>query len=119
MHGRARRSAGHQQQPDLHDHGHVAGDAHLAAHEGRLWVDTTSKRVLRIEQFAVQMPRDFLFSQAETAVEYDWIEIGEKQYWLPISAENQIGSDRYDYHTRNIIKFYDYRKFEAEVKILD
>ena len=90
-----------------------------SAYEGRLWVDTTSKRVLRIEQFAVQMPRDFLFSQAETAVEYDWIEIGEKQYWLPISAENQIGSDRYDYHTRNIIKFYDYRKFEAEVKILD
>lgn len=91
----------------------------ISAYDGRMWIDRASKRVVRIEQSAVRMPRDFLFSQAETAVEYDWTEIGEKRYWLPITAETLIGSDRYDYYSRNVIKFYDYRKFEADVKILD
>jgi hypothetical protein len=91
----------------------------VTGYHGSIWVDRETKRIVRIEQAADDIPPDFILSQSETSVEYDWREVSGKRYWLPIKAEVIHGSDRYRTYFRNVIEFRDYRKFDGDVKILD
>lgn len=89
-----------------------------AGYQGTVWIDTETKRVLRIEQSQEGMPPNFAITLAEDAIEYDWVTIADQKYLLPVRAEVLLGRDRDRYYTRNVIEFRNYHKFETDIKIL-
>jgi hypothetical protein len=75
--------------------------------------------VLRLENKAVDILKNFPIQRAEDPVDYGPVEIAGKNYWLPVRAAMQMSSiSPQNYQTRNIIEFRRYRKFEAEIKIV-
>src|SRR5262249_15857297 len=95
-----------------------SGSSIKTGYTGSMWVDRETKRVLRIEQSAVEIPKDFPISVAEDAVEYDWITIAGERYFLPTHAEVILGHERERYYTRNMIEFKNYHKFEGTIKVV-
>ncbi|MFN2456141.1 MAG: hypothetical protein ABR577_18205 [Pyrinomonadaceae bacterium] len=90
-------------------------------YRGKLWIDRENYRVLRIETIATDIPAGFPVTAASRAIDYDWTSIAERQYLLPSRAE-VILTARYEgreEQTRNQIRFRDYNRFGAELKILD
>jgi hypothetical protein len=88
-------------------------------YQGSLWVDEVTKRVLRIEHTATNIPPGFPMSQVESAVDYDWVTILDKSYWMPLTAETIQVSDAYRQAFRNVSEFRNYRKFEGDIKIIE
>jgi hypothetical protein len=95
-----------------------SGQKTVAAYTGSMWIDTESKGVLRIEVAYEGMPPRFPVSMSETAVEYDWVTIGDQRYLLPVRAELLMGRDSVNVYTRNVIEFRNYHKFEGKMKVL-
>ena len=89
----------------------------ISGYQGSVWIDTESKRVLRLELSHDDIPSGFPVTLAENAVEYDWVTVAAKHYLLPVRAEMLLGGERGGY-TRNVIEMRNYHKFEADVKIL-
>ena len=59
--------------------------------------------------------------QNEGSTDYDLTDIEGNKYWLPVRAEVLLlvdYDDRPRLHYRNVIEFKQYRKFEAEVRIV-
>jgi hypothetical protein len=90
----------------------------VTAYRGRIWVDPASYQVVRIEERAVSIPPEFPITRAEGSVEYDLAEIAGRKYWLPLRAEMLLVQGASKMHSRNVIEFKRYRKFEAEVKLV-
>ncbi len=88
-------------------------------YEGSLWIDEETKRIVRIEHAATNIPPGFPMSQVESAVDYDWVTILGKRYWMPKTAETIQVSDAYRQAFRNVSEFRDYRKFEGDIKIIE
>ncbi|MGQ9898178.1 MAG: hypothetical protein ACUVR8_11555 [Acidobacteriota bacterium] len=88
-------------------------------YQGSLWIDEDTKRVLRIEHTATNIPPGFPMSQVESAVDYDWVTILGKTYWMPLTAETIQISDAYRQSFRNVSEFRNYRKFEGDIKIIE
>ena len=95
----------------------TSGKKVIAGYSGSIWIDTESKRVLRIESSNDEIPAGFPITLSESAVEYDWITIAGERYLLPIHAEVLLGLDAKKFYTRNVIEFRNYRRFEAKIKI--
>jgi hypothetical protein len=55
---------------------------------------------------------------AEHAVEYDEVKVNNKIYFLPVSSEFIIGSDKTRFYSRNLVEFRNYQIFETKVKVL-
>jgi hypothetical protein len=89
----------------------------ITAYRGRCWIDPTSYQVVRLEDKALAIPEDFPITRSEGATDYDLAEISGVKYWLPVRAEVLLVEGAAKVHTRNVIEFKKYRKFEAEVKI--
>jgi hypothetical protein len=94
-----------------------SGQSVVSGYRGSIWVDEETKRVLRIEQSADDIPRNFPINVSEAAIDYDWFNINTERYLLPRRAEIILGSDRDRYYSRNVIDFKNYRKFETDIKI--
>ena len=88
---------------------------------GRLWVDRELDRVLRFEQIATEIPRDFPVTAAASLIDYDWVTINERKYLLPTHSEIQLTtvSPKLTVQSRNDIRFRSYQKFGAELKVVD
>jgi hypothetical protein len=88
---------------------------------GRVWIDRETNRVLRLEDISTEIPGDFPVTAANSTIDYDWVSINELQHLLPLRAvvelTARVGSQVTQ--TRNEILFRGYRKFGAEVKIID
>ena len=89
----------------------------VTAYSGSVWVDAKEKQVLRIECQSDNIPDWFPVSLSESAVEYDWVDIGGDKYLLPIHAEVLLGQDKEKFYRRNVIEFVNYHKFEGDIKI--
>ena len=89
-----------------------------AAYEGSLWVDRETRRVLRIEQRAFALPRDFPVERAESTLNYAYINIDGKTYLMPSTSENIGCMNGSSSCTRNAIEFRNYRKFVADSKVV-
>lgn len=93
----------------------------VVGYRGRIWVDRETNRVLRLEDVSVEIPPDFPITAASSVIDYDWVTINEVQHLLPsravIELTDHVGLQREQ--TRNDILFRGYRKFGAEVKIID
>jgi len=93
----------------------------IAGYRGRIWIDRENNRVLRLEEISTEIDPGFPITAANTLIDYEWVAINEKEHLLPSRAVVQLTSrDRgQTEETRNEILFRGYRKFGAEVKIID
>lgn len=89
----------------------------VTAYSGSIWVDAKEKQVLRIECQSDNIPDWFPVSLSESAVEYDWVNVGDEKYLLPVHAEVLLGEDKEKFYRRNVIEFVNYHKFEGDIKI--
>jgi len=90
----------------------------VTAYRGRCWIDPESFQVVRLEDKAINIPADFPITRSDGATDYDLADIGGRKYWLPVRAEVLLVEGGAKLHTRNVIEFKRYRKFEAEVRIV-
>ncbi len=90
----------------------------ITAYRGRCWIDPKSFQIVRLEDKAIGIPQDFPITRSEGATDYDLADIGGRKYWLPVRAEVLLIEGGAKLHTRNVIEFKRYRKFEAEVRII-
>jgi hypothetical protein len=93
----------------------------IAGYRGRIWVDRENSRVLRLEDISTDIDAGFPITAASKLIDYDWVTINEVAHLLPSRASVELTAhDRgQTEQTRNEILFRGYRKFGAEVKIID
>ncbi len=96
----------------------TSGRKVTAGYSGTIWVEIETARVLRLEQAAEDIQRGFPISVVESAVEYDWVKIGEQKYLLPVFAEALLGSDANRTYSRNVIELKNYKVFETGIKLI-
>jgi hypothetical protein len=104
-------------EPNSHWHMESEGQTCQPAYTGSIWIDKQNYRVLRIEVSAVNMPRNFPLDQVESAVDYDYVVIGDGKYLLPVHSEALSCSRGRGGCTRNVIEFRNYKKFTADTSI--
>lgn len=88
---------------------------------GRVWIDRETNRVLRFEQIATEIPGGFPITAMSSLIDYDWVTISENKYLLPTHSQilmtSVYGSE--SRQSRNEIRFRNYQKFGAELKVID
>jgi hypothetical protein len=93
----------------------------LVGSRGRVWIDRELDRVLRFEQIATEIPPDFPITAASSLIDYDWVMINERKYLLPTHSEILLTTvnPKFVLQSRNDIRFRNYQKFGAELKVVD
>ncbi|HEV2836956.1 MAG TPA: hypothetical protein VGW58_16675 [Pyrinomonadaceae bacterium] len=92
----------------------------IVGSRGRMWIDRELDRVVRFEQIATEIPRDFPITAAESTIDYDWVTINERKYLLPIHSQILMTTQgKLTLQSRNDVRFRSYQKFGAELKIVD
>ncbi|HVW86135.1 MAG TPA: hypothetical protein VHB50_15705 [Bryobacteraceae bacterium] len=94
-----------------------SGARYNPAYKGTIWIDKETRRVLRIEQSALSLPRDFEYDKAESTVEYGFVNIDGQRYLLPSQSVNEGCMAGNLSCSRNVIDFRNYRKFTADSNI--
>jgi hypothetical protein len=87
----------------------------VAAMEGMLYLDGETSDIVRIANRAADIVFSFPVRQAETRLDYAVQDVGGKRYVLPLHAQTRLATA--DIHTRNVVEFSGYRKFEGESTI--
>jgi hypothetical protein len=105
------------EQPNSHWKVESRGQTYSPAYTGSIWIDKETARVLRIELAAQGMPRGFPLDTVESAVDYDFVLIGDGKYLLPVHSEALSCGRGTSDCSRNVIEFRNYRKFTAETSI--
>ena len=97
------------------------GASALVGSRGRMWIDRELDRVLRFEQIATEIPNDFPITSASSLIDYDWVDISEHKYLLPMHSEILMTTTdpKITLQSRNDVKFRGYQKFGAELKVID
>lgn len=91
----------------------------LVGYSGRMWIDRDTKYVLRVEMEAEDVPADFPMSHTEVVVDYDWVSISGRRFWMPVNAEALAEFPKQGQTFLNVIEFRNYRKFEGEIQVVD
>jgi hypothetical protein len=104
-------------QPNSHWHVGSDGQSYLPAYSGSVWIDKENYRVLRIELSAKNLPSTFPLDIVESAVDYDYVLIGEGKYLLPVHSEALSCLRGTSDCSRNVIEFRNYKKFTADSNI--
>src|ERR1051326_3649803 len=88
---------------------------------GRMWIDRELDRVLRFEQIAAEIPPDFPITAASSTIDYDWVNINDHKYLLPSHSEILMSTTqpKFALQSRNDVRFRNYQKFGAELKVVD
>lgn len=96
-------------------------DSVVTGMKGRIWIDRETRRVLRVETEATEIPESFPVRSAKRIIDYDWVNISEQKYLLPLVSDVRLTArqSKNTYETRNIIKFKDYQKYGTDVIVLD
>lgn len=96
-------------------------DSTVTGMQGKIWIDRTNFRVLRVESNATEIPFDFKIRAAKRTIDYDWVTISNEKFLLPLVSDVRLTArqGKEVYETRNVIRFKEYQKFGSEVKILD
>ena len=96
------------------------------AYGGLIWFEIVSGQAIRLQFEALNLPKDFPIARSTWVIDYDIVGIGEGKYWLPMRAEVQsvtsnskdLHASEWNRHTRNVIEFKPYHKYQTEVKVL-
>jgi len=102
-----------------HSHWHVQAPSQsiLPAYKGAMWIDKETGRVLRIEMQAYALPGEFPMDKVESATDYEYVRIGDRQFLLPVHAETLICQRGTNICSRNTIDFRNYHKYSGEADI--
>ncbi|MGH9584818.1 MAG: hypothetical protein ACRD4O_18000 [Bryobacteraceae bacterium] len=95
----------------------VGGQTLRPAYSGSVWIEKKTAVVRRIEMQANNIPHDFPMDYVETAVDYDLVSLGAKQFLLPVHSENVSCQRGSTLCAKNTIDFRDYKKFEGQSTI--
>ena len=87
------------------------------AYKGTVWIDVNNARVIRIEMQTVNMPEDFPIDLVETAVDYDYVNLGTERYLLPVKSENLSFQRGSSICSKNVVEWRNYHKYSGESKI--
>lgn len=100
--------------------GVTEAEAVIVGYQGKIWIDRETRRVLRLESTAVDIPTSFPVSAAVSRIDYDWATINNKRYLMPLRAELELtaGREQNIVQTRNDIRFRNYRKFGSALEII-
>jgi hypothetical protein len=104
-------------QENSHWHVYSAADSYSPEYAGAIWIDKETYRVLRIELSARNMPRAFPLDTVESAVDYDFVLLGENKFLLPVHSEALSCERGTKLCSRNVIDFRNYKKFGADTSI--
>jgi len=105
-------------QPNSHWHVNTESQSYSPAYTGAIWIDQQNFRVLRIELAARDLPRGFPLDTVESAVDYDYVRLGDaQQYLLPTHAEALSCARGTADCQRNVTEFRNYKKFSADTSI--
>ena len=97
---------------------HEGGQAFHPAYKGTVWIDKATKRVIRIEMQAVNMPKTFPVDHAEMALDYQYVTLGSAHKFLvPVHSEVLMCHRGMPDCSKNVIDFRNYRKFGSDTEI--
>ena len=87
--------------------------------KGRMWIDRTDFRVLRVESEATEIPEGFPVTAGKRTIDYDWTMIAEEKYLLPLVSDVRmtIRESGRSFETKNLIRFTNYQKFGTDIII--
>jgi hypothetical protein len=105
------------EQANSHWHVYSSAESYKPEYTGAMWIDKENSRVLRIELSARNMPRAFPLDTVESAVDYDYVLIGDSKFLLPVHSEALSCERGTSFCTRNVIDFRNYKKFGADTSI--
>lgn len=105
------------EQPNSHWHVYAETQSYVPAYNGTIWIDKETFRALRVELSAQSMPREFPLDTVESAVDYDYVLIGDSKFLLPVHSEALSCERGTSMCTRNVIDFRNYKKFSADSSI--
>jgi hypothetical protein len=105
------------EQANSHWHVYSSAESYKPEYTGAMWIDKENSRVLRIELSARNMPRAFPLDTVESAVDYDYVLIGDAKFLLPVHSEALSCERGTSFCTRNVIDFRNYKKFGADTSI--
>jgi hypothetical protein len=95
----------------------VGGQSLRPAYSGAVWIDKKSAVVRRLEMRADNIPHDFPMDRVQTAVDYDLVALGGREFLLPVHSENMSCQRGTTLCAKNTIDFRNYHKFEGESTI--
>ena len=104
-------------QPNSHWTVHEGGQQVRPAYSGTIWFDRETKRALRIEYSADDIPKTFPADTAELALEYDYVLLGRKKFLLPVHSEVLVCHRGSSICAKNDIEFRNYHKYGSESEI--
>jgi hypothetical protein len=81
---------------------------------GEIVIDRDTHALLRIRYVGDSIPASFRVQFSDT-VEYDYVQVGDSRYWLPVKAV--MWTTDGEQENRNDVEFHSYRKFEAESRM--
>ena len=83
----------------------------IVAYRGEVSIDETTHRVLRLTALA-EIPVGFPIRETNSSIEYDFREVGGRDFLLPVSADSVLrrGNEK----SENQVEFREYRKFHSE-----
>jgi hypothetical protein len=105
------------EQPNSNWEIHASAESYHPGYTGTIWIDKENFRVLRIEMSAKNMPKAFPLDAVESALDYDYVLIGDQKFLLPAHSESLSCIRGTSECTRNVIDFRNYRKFGADTSI--
>ena len=87
--------------------------------KGRMWIDRSDYRVLRVESEATEIPEGFPVTAARRTIDYDWTTISDEKYLLPLVSDVRltVREGGRSFETRNLIRFTNYQKFGTDIII--
>jgi hypothetical protein len=88
----------------------------IAGYHGEVALDSEDPKVLHLTAEADEIPKEAGILQSSVIVDYDYITVAGQRYLLPLQAVDQMS--RAYREIRNVVTFVDYRKFEADSKIV-
>lgn len=90
------------------------GNTHkgIVGYHGVLEIDRETGEVLHFTYEADHIPKELLVDFARTTVDYDFADVGGRDYLLPASSETEIRSPHLS--VRNQMSFREYSKFSSD-----
>jgi hypothetical protein len=87
----------------------------ITGQHGAVYVDAETNQVVRLISDSDSIPPDFPVQIATTALDYGFVDVGDRKYLLPLRAEVRMATSFL--RVRNLVEFNGYRKFAGESTI--
>lgn len=105
------------------DHSHsswhlrVEREDYAPAYSGQIWIDKETSRVLMVQMAALDLPASFPLRNVESAMEYNFVNIGGAQYLLPARSVALYCQRDGTVCSKNVTEFENYRQYSAKETI--